>query len=39
VPIDRPADIETAFAVIDREGLRALQVHPTPVIGTNAVRI
>jgi ABC-type uncharacterized transport system substrate-binding protein len=39
VPIDRPADIETALAVIDREGLRALHVHPTPVIGTNAVRI
>src|SRR5215218_1747129 len=39
VPIDRPADIETAFAVIDREGLRGLQVHPTPVISTNRTRI
>jgi len=39
VPIDRPADIETAFAVIDGEGLRALQVHPTPVISTNRTRI
>ena len=39
VPIDRPADIETAFALIDREGLRGLQVHPTPVISTNRARI
>lgn len=36
VPIDRPAEIETAFALIDREGLRGLQVHPTPVISTSA---
>jgi ABC-type uncharacterized transport system substrate-binding protein len=39
VPIDNAADIDTAFAAIDREGLHALQVHPTPVINTNRVRI
>ena len=39
VPIDNAADIDAAFAMIDREGLRALQVHPTPVINTNRVRV
>lgn len=39
VPIDNAADIDPAFAAIDREGLHALQVHPTPVINTNRVRI
>ena len=39
VPIDRATDIDAAFALIDREGLHALQVHPTPVINTNRVRI
>jgi len=39
VPIDSAADIETALIVIDRERLAALQVHPTPVINTNRVRI
>jgi putative tryptophan/tyrosine transport system substrate-binding protein len=39
VPIDSAADIETAFAVIDREGLRAVHIHPTPVIGANRQRI
>src|SRR5215207_2885901 len=39
VPIDSAADIDTALAVIDREGLRALQIHPTPVINTNRARI
>jgi putative ABC transport system substrate-binding protein len=39
VPIDSAADIDTAIAAIDREGLRALQIHPTPVINTNRSRI
>jgi putative ABC transport system substrate-binding protein len=39
VPIDSAADIDTALAVIDREGLRALQIHPTPVINTHRARI
>jgi putative ABC transport system substrate-binding protein len=39
VPIDDPSAIEAAFAVIDREGLRAVQVHPTPVINVNRKRI
>ena len=39
VPIDSAADIDTAFTLIDREQLRALHVHPTPVIGTNVARI
>jgi putative ABC transport system substrate-binding protein len=39
VPIDSAADIDTALAVIDREGLHALQIHPTPVINTNRARI
>ena len=39
VPIDSPADIDTAFAIIDREGLRAAAVHPTPVIASNRARI
>src|SRR5215204_6448811 len=39
VPIDSAADIDTALAVIDREGLRALQIHPTPVIIANRARI
>ena len=39
VPIDHASDIDAAFALIDREGLRALQVHPTPVININRVRI
>jgi len=39
VPIDSAADIDAALAVIDREGLRALQIHPTPVIASNRARI
>ncbi len=39
VPIDNAAEIDTAFAVIDREKLRAVHVHPTPVINSNRVRI
>src|SRR5829696_8437801 len=39
VPIDSAADIDTAFAIIDREGLRAADVHTTPVIASNRARI
>ena len=39
VPIDSPADIDTAFAIIDRAGLRAAEVHPTPMITANGARI
>jgi putative tryptophan/tyrosine transport system substrate-binding protein len=39
VPIESAADIDGALAAIDREGLHALQVHPTPIINTNRVRI
>jgi len=39
IPVDDTTAIEAAFDVIDREGLRAVQVHPTPVIQTNRQRI
>jgi len=39
LPIETVADIDTTFSIIDREGLRALHVHPTPVINTNRIRI
>ena len=39
IPVDDTSAIEAAFDLIDREGLRALQVHPTPVIQTNRQRI
>jgi putative ABC transport system substrate-binding protein len=39
VPIDDAAAIETAFATLDREGVDAVNVYPTPIINTNRVRI
>ena len=39
VPTDSAADIDAALATVDREGLRAVQIHPTPVINTNRVRL
>ena len=39
VPIDEPEDIEAAFVAIDQNRLEALNVHPTPVIVTNRIRI
>ena len=39
VPIEDTAGIEAALELIDREGLRAVQVHPTPVIQTNRQRV
>ena len=39
VPIDKPEDIEAAFVAIDQNRLEALNVHPTPVIVTNRIRI
>jgi putative ABC transport system substrate-binding protein len=39
VPIDDAASIETAFAILDREGVDAVNVYPTPIINTYRVRI
>ena len=39
VPIDKPEDIEAAFVAVDQNRLEALNVHPTPVIVTNRIRI
>ena len=39
VPVDSPADVETAFATIAREQAQVLQVHPTPVINIARARI
>ena len=39
VPIDKAEDIEAAFVAIDQNRLQALNVHPTPVISTNRIRI
>ena len=39
VPIDDAAAIDTAFATLDREGVDAVNVYPTPIINTNRVRI
>jgi putative ABC transport system substrate-binding protein len=39
VPIDTPSGVEAAFEVIDREGLPAVQIHPTPIVQTNRQRI
>ena len=39
VPIDSPADVESAFATIVRERVDALQVHPTPLSASLRARI
>ena len=39
VPIDSSSEIQAAFEVIDREGLRAFHVHPTAIVQTNRRRI
>jgi putative ABC transport system substrate-binding protein len=39
VPVDGSSGIEAALEIIEREGLRAVQVHPTPIIQTNRKRI
>jgi putative ABC transport system substrate-binding protein len=39
IPVDTADDVDRAVATLDRERLRAVHVHPTPVIGTNAARL
>jgi putative ABC transport system substrate-binding protein len=39
LPLERAADVEAALQIAGREGVQALQVHPTPGVGTAWRRI